>query len=204
MAASMLTWSTLYSNQLTESQKNLLDQVVKPEEDGLREFIERKCDSSSGLEELDSKYRDQTLDNIIKLLNPEQGQQQGLTKEQIKGLIQYLNLEIWFTMEDTILPDDMDQINVETQCLAVFDIDHSNFHWTMQLVDEAELHAAKKRLAFSKALHERLGVSSGAQVAPDIFPIILGASLRKSKRKRKSKKPKKPKKPKKSKKRKKS
>ena len=169
-------------DNLTKAEKELIDELVKPEAVALYEFVESEFRFQGKLEELDNKHRNATLEVILKLLKS------GLTGKTIKGLIKDANSGEWDAMDYGGELENIDKDDTQIQCMRVFNIDHANFHWTAQLVDDAALHAAKKRLAFSKSSHGRLGVSAEGPDEIGLIPTILRASLRKSKRKRKSKK----------------
>ena len=164
---------------LTDEKKKLINELVMPETDALREFVESEFKNQGKLEELDIEHRKETLDRIYNLLNPVD-KVTGLTTEQVKGLINHTNNGEWYAMDY----DNIDKDATQIKCLAVFDIDHANFHWTMQLVDDVGLHMAKQRLAFSKSLHPRLGASAERPEEGELVSKIA-ASKKKSKVKRK-------------------
>jgi hypothetical protein len=166
---------------LTDEKKKLINELVMPETDALREFVESEFKNQGKLEEL-VKHREETLDRIYNLLNPV-GKVTGLTTEQVKGLINHTNNGEWQAMDYEGSLENIDKDATQIKCLAVFDIDHANFHWTMQLVDDAGLHMAKKRLAFSKSLHPRLGASAERPEEGELVSKIA-ASKKKSKVKR--------------------
>ena len=121
-------------NQLTNNQKQLLQELVKPEADALQEFYESELEEMGKLEDLDHKHSKKTFVTISKLLSS------GLSKAQIKSLITILNIEKVDEIEgnDLFDIDDIDEDEASQTSLDRVGFDCNHFHWTLRCVDELD------------------------------------------------------------------
>jgi len=125
-------------NQLTNNQKQLLQELVKPEADALQEFYESELAEMGKLEDLDHKHSKKTFVTVSKLLSS------GLSKAQIKSLITILNIEKVDEIVDEIEGndlfdiDDIDEDEVSQTSLDRVGFDCNRFHWTLRCVDELD------------------------------------------------------------------
>ena len=121
-------------NQLTNNQKQLLQELVKPEADALQEFYESELEEMGKLEDLDHKHSKKTFVTISKLLSS------GLSKAQIKSLITILNIEKVDEIEgnDLFDIDDIDEDEASQTSIDRVGFDCNHFHWTLRCVDELD------------------------------------------------------------------
>ena len=114
-------------NRLNDEQKDLIQSIVKPEADALQELIESELEESGELEDLERKHLKKTIMKINKLLSS------GITKTQIKSLIQLLNIEKLSEIDDAGSYVDEDEASQTSLDKVGFDCNH--FHWTRRCVD---------------------------------------------------------------------
>ena len=121
-------------NQLTNNQKQLLQELVKPEADALQEFYESELEEMGKLEDLDHKHSKKTFVTVSKLLSS------GLSKAQIKSLITILNIEKVDEIEgnDLFDIDDIDEDEASQTSIDRVGFDCNHFHWTLRCVDELD------------------------------------------------------------------
>jgi hypothetical protein len=121
-------------NQLTNNQKQLLQELVKPEADALQEFYESELAEMGKLEDLDHKHSKKTFVTVSKLLSS------GLSKAQIKSLITILNIEKVDEIEgnDLFDIDDIDEDEASQTSIDRVGFDCNHFHWTLRCVDELD------------------------------------------------------------------
>ena len=160
----------------------LLKLCLKPEMDAVRVFLDTPdFEDVHELEDLDSKYREDTIYNFQKLLRKENKKTilSNIKKTKLKFLEEYVDNIFIDLAEAEVLSDDL------------FHLDHINLEWSLQLLDEAEviekkLKKARKNLSLVKGVYHSVERGKIDNIEEDIMKKI-GKTKKKKKKRRKRK-----------------
>ena len=189
---------------LSKEQKDLLEEIVKPEKKAFFEFYTEEFNHDWDLHNLrnDPKIADETIQNIKKLKSS------GLTFEQIRKLIQEQVTKMWDEINEQHWWIEKEDMYEEYKELNEPDANYHELGWTMRLVDSQEGIEKDKseklrrfEFGYKKAVARGEPIDELDDNIKEKIAKFLRGSLKKKKRKKsKKKKPKKSKKKKKSKK----
>ena len=158
----------------------LLKLCLKPEMDAVAIFLESEFEDIDDLEELDNKYREDTIYNFQKLLRKEKKRKilENIRKTKLKFLEKYEENIFCDVSEAEVLLDD------------IFHLDHVNFEWSLQLLDEAvllekKLKKARQNLSLVRGIFD--SVEKGRIDAIDTEVMKkMGKKTKKKKKKKKT------------------
>ena len=136
-------------NRLTNGQKNLIQSIVKPEADGLHDFIGTYAGNMDKLTDLHNKHKANTYKNIRKLL-----QTANIDKDDIINLIRLLNENKIAEMKDDELFIDEDE--AQADCEKTLGFDCTKFGWTIRCVKELEDESAETIQRIVRGIQSRL------------------------------------------------
>lgn len=111
---------------LSEKQKDLIQEIVKPEADALEELLGSELEDTGKLENL-KKHKQKTILKIDELLSS------GVSYKQIKHLIWLLCSSKW----DSRMPgaDAVDDNEVMQTSIDIIGFDCGSFEWTLKCLD---------------------------------------------------------------------